>query len=112
MASDKKYLEFIIGQLSELEDIDYRAMMGEYIIYYKGKVAGGIYDNKFLIKNVKSVKNVMNDIIYEIPYSGAKEMILVSEVEDKMFLKRLFEEIYEELPELKKKKKKNYSNPI
>ncbi len=100
MASSKEYLDFITEQLSELEEntISFRSMMGEYILYYKDKIAGGIYDNRLLVKNVQSAEKVIKNIVYEIPYKGAKEMILISDVEDKMFLKNLFEEIYDELP--------------
>lgn len=106
MASSKEYLEFVLEQLSELDDITYRAMMGEYIIYYRGKVAGGIYDDRFLVKPVKAARELMPNARLEIPYEGAKDMLLVEELEDREFLKRLFEAMYEELPAPKKKKKK------
>ena len=104
MASSKDYLEFILEQLSELEDITYKAMMGEYIIYYRGKIVGGIYDNRFLVKPVKSAKNLMPDAERELPYEGAKEMLLVDDIDNKEFLKNLFESMYDELPAPKKKK--------
>ena len=106
MASSKEYLAYILEQLSELEDIRYRAMMGEYILYYRGKVVGGIYDDRFLIKNVKSARERMLDASLERPYDGVKEMLLVENVEDKEFLTRLFKAIYDELPSPKPKKKK------
>nr|WP_314376311.1 TfoX/Sxy family protein [uncultured Granulicatella sp.] len=106
MASSKEYLAYILEQLSELEDIRYRAMMGEYILYYREKVVGGIYDDRFLIKNVKSARERMLDASLEKPYEGAKEMILVENVEDKEFLTDLFKAIYDELPAPKPKKKK------
>ena len=106
MASSKEYLAYILEQLSELEDIRYRAMMGEYILYYREKVVGGIYDDRFLIKNVKSARERMLDASLEKPYEGAKEMILVENVEDKEFLTNLFKAIYDELPAPKPKKKK------
>ena len=106
MASNKEYLAYILEQLSELEDIRYRAMMGEYILYYREKVVGGIYDDRFLIKNVKSARESMPDASLERPYEGAKEMLLVGNVEDKEFLMELFKAIYDELPALKSKKKK------
>lgn len=106
MASNKEYLAYILEQLSELEDIRYRAMMGEYILYYREKVVGGIYDDRFLIKNVKSARESMPDASLERPYEGAKEMLLVENVEDKEFLMELFKAIYDELPALKSKKKK------
>lgn len=106
MASSKEYLEFIIGQLSELEEITYRAMMGEFIIYYRGKVVGGIYDDRLLVKPVKSAIGFMPTATYELPYEGAKEMLLVDEVDDKEFMTGLFNAVYEELPVPKSKKKK------
>ena len=106
MASSKNYLAYILEQLSGLEDIRYRAMMGEYILYYQEKVVGGIYDDRFLIKNVKSARERMLDASLEHPYEGAKEMLLVENVEDKEFLTRLFKAIYDELPAPKPKKKK------
>ncbi len=104
MASSKDYLEFILDQLSELDEITYRAMMGEYIIYYRGKVAGGIYDDRFLVKPVKSALEMMPEAILEFPYEGSKEMLLVDDVENKEFLRNLLEAMYEELPAPKKKK--------
>ena len=105
MVSSKEYLEYVLEQLSDLEDISYRAMMGEYIIYYRGKIIGGIYDDRFLIKLVKSAKEMMPDASMELPYDGAKEMLLVDEVENREFLGELFDAMYEELPAPRKKKK-------
>ena len=104
MASSKDYLNFILEQLSELEEVTYRAMMGEYIIYYRGKVVGGIYDDRFLIKPIKSAVNMMPNADMELPYEGAKEMLLVDDVENREFLRELIEAMYEELPAPKKKK--------
>ena len=104
MASSKKYLDFILEQLSELEEISYRAMMGEYIIYYRGKIVGGIYDDRFLVKPVKAAISLMPDSSYELPYEGAKEMLLVDNVDSKNFLSQLFNAMYDELPTPKKKK--------
>ena len=104
MASTKEYLDFILEQLSELEEITYRAMMGEYIIYYRGKVVGGIYDDRFLVKPVKSAIKMMPEADKELPYEGAKEMLLVDNVENKEFLRDLLEAMYDELPAPKKKK--------
>ena len=80
-------------------------MMGEYIIYYRGKVVGGIYDDRFLVKPTNSAVAMMPDADLEIPYKGAKEMLLVDNVENKEFLKALLDAMYEELPASKKKKK-------
>ena len=104
MASSKEYLEFILEQLAELEEITYRAMMGEYILYYRGKIVGGIYDDRLLIKPVKSAISLMPDATYELPQEGAKEMLLVDDVDNKDFLTQLFNAMYEELPNPKKKK--------
>ena len=103
MASTKAYLDFILEQLSELDEISYRAMMGEYVLYYRGKVFGGIYDDRFLVKPTKSAKGMMPDADMELPYEGAKEMILVDDVENKEFLRDLMEAMYNELPAPKKK---------
>ena len=105
MASSKEYLEFILGQLSELEEITYRAMMGEFIIYYRGKIVGGIYDDRLLVKPVKSAISYMPTAPYELPYEGAKEMLLLDEVDNKEFLTGLFHAMYDELPALKPKKR-------
>ena len=105
MASSKDYLEYILDQLSGLDDISYRAMMGEYIIYYRGKAVGGIYDDRFLVKPVKAAKAMMPDADLELPYEGAKEMLLVDDVENREFLRELLEAMYDELPAPKKKKK-------
>ena len=104
MASSKEYLEYVLDQLSDLEEISYRAMMGEYIIYYDGKIVGGIYDDRFLVKPTKSAVEMMPDANLELPYEGAKEMLLVDDVEDKEFLRELIETLYDELPAPKKKK--------
>lgn len=104
MASSKEYLNFISEQLSDLEEISYRAMMGEYIIYYREKIVGGIYDDRLLVKPIKSAVSLMPNAIYELPYEGAKEMLLVDNVDNKEFLTRLFIAMYDELHELNKTK--------
>ncbi len=104
MASHKDYLEYILDQLSGLDEISYRAMMGEYIIYYRGKVVGGIYDDRFLVKPTKSAVAMMPNADMELPYDGAKEMLLVDDVENREFLRELLEAMYDELPVPKRKK--------
>ena len=104
MASKKEYLDFILEQLSGLDDVSYRAMMGEYIIYYRGKIIGGIYDDRFLVKSTRSARELMPEASIELPYEGAKEMLLVDDVDDKEFLCGLFQAMVDELPEPKKKK--------
>ena len=105
MPSSKDYLQFIAEQLSDLEEITYRTMMGEYIIYYRGKIIGGIYDNRLLVKPVKAAADYMPKSVYEQPYDGAKEMLLVEEIENKEFLTGLFKAMYDELPTLKPERK-------
>ena len=105
MSSSKEYLDYILEQLSEAEDISHRAMMGEYILYCREKVIGGIYDDRFLIKPTEHAKKMMPKAVYELPYEGAKEMLLVDNVEDKAFLAQLVNGVADELPAPKKKKK-------
>ena len=104
MASSKEYLDFILEQLSELDEITYRGMMGEYIIYYRGKVIGGIYDDRFLVKNIKAAADLMPKAALELPYDGAKEMLLVDDIENKEFLRNLLEAMADALPTPKKRK--------
>jgi TfoX/Sxy family transcriptional regulator of competence genes len=103
MASTKEYLDFVLEQLSGIDEVSYRAMMGEYIIYYRGKVVGGIYDDRFLVKPTKSAAAMMPNAVRELPYEGAKEMLLVDNVDDKAFLRELLEAMLDELPAPKKK---------
>ena len=103
MASSKDYLDFVLEQLSEVDDISYKSMMGEYIIYYRGKIVGGIYDDRFLVKNTKAASEMMPEAALELPYEGAKKMLLVDEIDNRDFLRSLLEAMYEELPTPKKK---------
>ena len=105
MASSKEYLYFILDQLSDLNDVSYRQMMGEYIIYYRGKIVGGIYDDRFLVKQTPSARRLMPNAALEKPYENAKAMILVDNVDEREFLCELFESIEKELPVQKTKKK-------
>lgn len=104
MASTKEYLDFVLEQLSGLDEINSRAMMGEYILYYRGRVFGGIYDDRLLVKPVPVAKKLMPDAERELPYEGAKKMILVDDVDNREFLCELVRSMWEELPEKKKKK--------
>ena len=104
MASTKDYLDYVLEQLSEAEDISHRAMMGEYILYVQGKVFGGIYDNRFLVKPTKSAREMLPDAPMELPYEGAKEMLLVNQLDDKELLAALVTGMAEELPAPKKKR--------
>ena len=103
MASSKEYLHFILEQLSDLEAVSYRSMMGEFILYYRGKIVGGIYDDRLLVKKTTSALKLMPAAICDLPYEGAKEMLLVDEVDSKAFLTKLFEAMYDELPPPKRK---------
>ncbi len=105
MPSSKEYLNFILEQLSDLKDITYKSMMGEFLIYYRGKLVGGIYDDRLLVKPVKSALSYLPQAEYSFPYEGAKEMLLVDNVDDKAFLTGLFEAIYDDLPMPKIKKR-------
>ena len=107
MASSKEYLYFILEQLSDLEAVSYRSMMGEFILYYRGKIVGGIYDNRLLVKKTRTALELMPEAICDLPYEGAKEMLLVDEVDSKAFLTKLFEAMYDELPVPKQKRKNN-----
>ena len=102
MASSKEYVDFILEQC---EGLTARAMMGEFVLYYDGKVIGGVYDNRLLVKPTPSAKKMMSDAPMELPYEGAKEMLLVENMEDKTFLQSLFAVIAEELPAPKRGRK-------
>ena len=104
MASGREYLDFILDQLSGLDDISWKAMMGEYIIYCGGKIVGGIYDDRFLVKLTKSAVQMMPDADHELPYEGAKEMLLVDDVENRTFLAALISAVAGDLPEPKKRR--------
>ena len=104
MASSREYLDFILEQLSEVDGITYKRMMGEYILYRNGRIIGGIYDDRFLVKPTESAKAMMPDAEMELPYAGAKEMLLVDNVDSRDFLARLITAMYDELPVPKRKK--------
>ena len=106
MASSREYLDYILEQLSGSDDISYRAMMGEYVIYYRGKVIGGIYDDRFLIKPTRSAAAMMPDAAKELPYEGAQAMLLVDDLDDRSFLSELLEVVWKELPAPGPKRKK------
>ncbi len=106
MATKREYMEFILGQLSGLEGVDCRPMMGEYVIYCGGKVIGGIYDDRFLVKPTKSALEMVPDTVMELPYEGAKEMLPAENVDDREFLKALVSAVAADLPAPKSKKPK------
>ena len=103
MASSKSYRDYISDQLSGLQGLSWRAMMGEYILYYRGKIVGGIYDDRLLVKQTQAALERMPEAAREQPYPGAKEMLLVDRVEDREFLEELLPSIAEELPGPKRK---------
>lgn len=97
MTSSRNYLDFVLDRLSDVDDVTYRPMMGEYILYFKGKIIGGIYDDRFLVKPTKSAKRLMPEAAYETPYAGAKDMLLVDNIDDSDFLRELLEALYADL---------------
>ena len=105
VASSKEYLDFVLEQLSDLDGITFKPMMGEYILYMRGKIIGGIYDDRFLVKPVKSAITMMPDADMELPYEGAKEMLLVDNLDNREFLTELVTAMYDELPAPRQKKK-------
>ncbi len=104
MPSTKSYLDFLTDQLSGLDGVTWRAMMGEFMLYYRDRLVGGIYDDRFLVKPTKAALTLMPDAPRELPYEGAKEMLLVEDVDDRAFLETLLNAMYDELPEPKRKK--------
>ena len=104
MATSKEYLAFILDQLSDVEGIAHRQMMGEYIVYMNGKIAAYLCDDRLLVKPVPSAVQLMPNATYNPPYDGAKDMLLVDNIDDRAFLKELFEAMYDDLPNPKKKK--------
>lgn len=103
MASSKEYCGYILEQLRDADGVSARAMMGEYVIYCRGKVIGGIFDDRFLVKPTKSALELMPSAGYEIPYPGGKEMLLAENVEDAEFMKKLAESVSDDLPAKKPK---------
>jgi TfoX/Sxy family transcriptional regulator of competence genes len=103
MASSREYLDFVLEQLNGLDGVTARGMMGEYILYYQGKVVGGIYDDRFLVKDTAAARRLMPEAPLETPYEGAKDMLL-ADVDDRELLERLIPAMAEELPAPKKKK--------
>ena len=104
MASSREYLEYVLDQLSGLNGVSDRAMMGEYLIYFQGKIVGGIYDDRLLVKPVSAAKRMLPNAPFETPYDGAKEMLLVEDIDNRSLLCNLLDAIADELPDPKKKK--------
>ncbi len=103
-ASSKEYLDFVLDQLPSSGEVAFKPMMGEYIVYFRGRIVGGIYDDRFLVKQTEAARRLMPDAALETPYEGAKEMLLVDRVDDRDFLETLLTEMYPELPEPKKRR--------
>ena len=101
MSSSKDFLDFVLDQLSVLPDIKYRAMMGEFIIYYRGKIVGGIYDNRLLVKSTKSLSKIIPNAPMEIPYPNGRPMVMITDIENQDLLKKVFNALYADLPESK-----------
>ena len=104
MSSTEQYLEFVLDLLGELDDVAHRKMMGEYVLYCGGKVVGGIYDDRFLLKVTPASERLLPEAPRATPYEGAKEMLLV-EIEDRDTLHDVVDAMWQELPAPKKKKK-------
>lgn len=104
MPTSKEYMDFILSQCPE--GATCRAMMGEYVVYFQGKVVGGVYDERLLVKPVPGAVEMTKNPRMEIPYPGAKELLAVDEVDDKDFLAALFPVLYDQLPAPKPKKPK------
>ena len=104
MPTSKGYIDFIMEQLSDLDDVTCRAMMGEYVLYYRGRIFGGVYDDRLLVKPTKSACARLPGAARELPYEGAREMLLVDDVDDRAFLRELVEAMYDELPAPKKRR--------
>ena len=105
MASNKEYLDFVLDQLSPLPEITYRTMMGEFILYDRGRIFGGIYDDRLLVKDVPAARKQMPEAPRELPYEGTKPMLLVEDVDNKEKLRELVQAMYPELPESKKRRR-------
>ena len=104
MPSGKEYLDFVMDQLSALEDVGYRAMMGEYVLYCRGRIVGGVYDDRLLIKPTASARRLMPHAQPELPYEGAKEMLLAENIDDREFLCALVDAVAGDLPAPKRKR--------
>lgn len=106
MATSKEFLNFFTETLNRVEGITFRAMMGEYVLYYGGKVIGGIYDNRVLVKDIPSARKFLPEARLELPYEGAKPMIYLEDFEDAGLVEKLFTAMYKELSDTKPRKKK------
>lgn len=106
MATSKEYIDFIIDQLSLLDGITFRKMMGEYIIYLNEKIAAYVCDERLLVKITPTAQKMLPTAPVEPPYPGAKDMLLVENVDNREFLAKLFTALEPEMTLPKKKKQK------
>lgn len=106
MATSKDFVNYFTGQLNRPEDIAVRPMMGEYLLYYRGKIVGDICDNRVLLKPVEAAKKLLPNAEMQPPYDGAKPMLVLEDIDDTDFVLTLLEAMYPELPEPKAKKKR------
>ena len=104
MASSKEYLDFVLEQRSDLDGITFRPMMGEYLLYVDGRLAGGVYDNRLLVKPVPSAAAYVGEPVYQLPYEGGKPILFVENMDDRAWLAGLLRTMRDELPEPKKKR--------
>ncbi|MCI7000011.1 MAG: TfoX/Sxy family protein [Clostridiales bacterium] len=91
MATSKEYMDYILDQLSGVEGITHRKMMGEYILYIHGRIAAYVCDDRLLVKPVAAAKRLLPDAPMEAPYPGAKEMLLVEDTDDRVLMERLLQ---------------------
>ena len=103
MASDKRFLDYVLDRLSGIGDISYRPMMGEYLLYDRGRLFGGVYDNRLLLKQTVSVAALLPDAPLAAPYPGAKEMLQVEDLDDRALLEALVRAVAADLPPAKKR---------
>lgn len=104
MATKQSFLEYVSAQLDGL-DVRFRPMMGEYVVYYREKVIGGLYDDALAVKDVPTARALLPDAEPQPPYPGAKGMLFVDRLDDREFLAELFEAMWPELPAPKPRKR-------
>lgn len=97
---------YVVETLTPLGAIRTRAMMGEYVLYYKDKIVGGIYDDRVLVKNVPAAAEILPEAPLEIPYDGAKPMLMVADLENTALMQRLMDVLFDVLPAPKPRRKK------
>ena len=106
MATNREFLEYTLELFGDLPEITFRPMMGEYLLYYRGKLFGGLYDGRLLVKPVPSARALLPDAAMEEPYPGAKKMLALTSLEDRDLLTRLVTAMYAELPAPRPRRRK------